>query len=345
MLGDDLLTELAPLVGRTDLAYAEPPQLLTGGFFTENHRFRLTGAPSPWDRTLVLRLFPVSVPDDIVQLEATVQGGVAAAGFPTPDVVHFDPSARLDGRRYFVMDYVSGAPMLGGISIGVLLRQGPRLLRRLSHTTADVQVQLHQVDPAPILAELGDVSVRVERWFDVLEDAIDAGATGFEAARRWLVDNRPPERGPLVICHGDLHPGNLLVDDHGRVLAVLDWTVATLAEPVFELGFTSMALSLAPIDAPPWVQRLVRRFGRGIARRYVRAYTDRSPVDLTTLPYYEALRCAMEVSNAARWRLIAADGRGHELLRPTWDSIAGVMVDYFRARTGVEITLPPPVSA
>jgi aminoglycoside phosphotransferase (APT) family kinase protein len=178
-----------------------------------------------------------------------------------------------------------------------------------------------------------------------LDAIVEQGATGFVAARDWLKANRPPERGPLVICHGDVHPGNLLVDEHGTVIALLDWSVATLAEPVLDLGFTTMALSLAPVDAPPLVQRIVRRLGRGIARRYVRAYTDRRPVDLAALGYYEALRCAMEVGNAAVWRLAMTDGvAAADHLRPTWDSIGDVMLEYFRQRTGVTIELPPPVS-
>ena len=342
VVADELLAELAPVIGVDDPSFAEPPVLLTGGFFTENHRFRLSNVPAPWDRPLVVRLFPLTVPDHVVHLEATVQGGVGDAGLPTPRVVHFDPGARIDGRRYFVMEFVNGVPLLGGIRVGVLVRQGPRLLRRLAHLTADVQLRLHAIDPTPIVAELEESHIRVDRWTARIEEVVDRGAVGFAAAHRWLVENRPPEPGRLVLCHGDLHPGNLLVDEAGNVTAVLDWTVATLAEPVFEIGFTTMALSLAPVDAPPFVQRIVRRLSRGIARRYVRAYTARDPIDLTALPYYEALRCAMEVSNAALWRLAVTEGRANELLRPTWDSIGDVMVDYFRARTGVEIELPPP---
>lgn len=343
VLADELLAELAPVVGRGGLTYVEPLQQLTGGYFTENHRFRLADMPAPWDRTLVLRLFPPTVPEHVVRLEATVQRGVAAAGLPTPEVVHFDIDGRLDGRRYFVMEFMSGVPMMGGIDLGTVLRQGPQLLTRLSRMTAEVQAELHSIDPTPIIDQVGDIPIRLDRWFERLQDVVDAGAIGFEHARRWLIENQPPEAERLVLCHGDLHPGNLLVDERGRMTAVLDWTVATLAEPALEVGFTTMALSLAPIDATPFVQRIVRVFGRGIARRYRRAYLDRNPIDLSAQPYYEALRCAMEVGNAALWRLAVADGRPDELLRPTWDSIAEVMVEYFGARTGIEIVLPPPV--
>jgi hypothetical protein len=60
-------------------------------------------------------------------------------------------------------------------------------------------------------------------------------------------------------------------------------------------------------------------------------------------PYYEALRCAVELGNAASYRLAVADGRGDDQPRPTWDPITDAMVHYFRVRTGVELTMPAPV--
>ena len=60
-------------------------------------------------------------------------------------------------------------------------------------------------------------------------------------------------------------------------------------------------------------------------------------------PYYEALRCASELTNVVSYRLARARGEQHDAPRPTWDSIADRMVDYFRDRTGVTLRLPPPV--
>src|SRR5262249_32091974 len=126
-VADELLAELRTVVGRDDLAYAEPPRRLTGGFFTENHVFALAGAPVPWDGHLVLRLFPRSMPHDAIVRETEVQRGLARAGYPTPPVVAYDDALRIDGRRYLVMEYVNGAPLMGGITPGKLIKDLPVL--------------------------------------------------------------------------------------------------------------------------------------------------------------------------------------------------------------------------
>jgi aminoglycoside phosphotransferase (APT) family kinase protein len=334
----ELLAELGSVLGRTDLTYAEPPVRLTGGFFTENHAFRLAGAPAPWDARLVLRLFPHSMPDDAVVRETEVQRGLASAGYPTPNVLAFDDNRRIDRRRYLVMEFMDGAPLMSGITPGKLIHDLPVLLRQLPKVMAEKQVELHAVDPDPIAARLEGVTSTVERWFTTLQYLVDHGGDGFADAHRWLVEHRPADRGPLVWCHGDLNPANVLADENGNVTAVLDWTVATLAEPALDIGFNTMALALAPVDAPKPLPAVARWAGRGIARRYVRHYLARSDIDLTNQRYYEALRCAVEVGNAAGYRIAPRE------LRPTWDSVADVMVRYFRERTGVTITMPAPAS-
>jgi hypothetical protein len=53
MLAEDLLAAVRSELSGGDVVYAEPPVLLSGGFFTENYAFRLAGAPAPWDGPLV----------------------------------------------------------------------------------------------------------------------------------------------------------------------------------------------------------------------------------------------------------------------------------------------------
>ena len=337
MLGDELLDVVRGETARADVAYAEPPAKLTGGFFTENYAFRIADAPPPWDGPLVARLFPSEAPADLPRREATLQRLLADQGYPAPGIVWFDDAARLLGRRCFVMRRLPGRAMVGGIKPRELFTSVPTLLRRLVDTTASAQAWLHRLDATPFVEELADLPIGIERWFERLAEFDDLAP-----AHTWLLARRPREASPRVLCHGDLHPGNILTEG-GRLTGVLDYTVATVAEPALDVGFTTMTLDITPIDAPAPVRRVAARFGHGIARRYVAAYIAQTGADLTNQRYYEALRCASELTNVVSYRLARASGAQHDAPRPTWDAVAPEMVEFFRVRSGVTLTLPPPM--
>jgi aminoglycoside phosphotransferase (APT) family kinase protein len=195
---------------------------------------------------------------------------------------------------------------------------------------------LHRLDTAPLIAGLAGAPAGVERWFDRLGEIDD-----LVPARAWLVAHRPREASPPVICHGDLHAGNILTDGD-RLTGVLDYTVATVAEPALDVGYTAMSFDLAPLEMPAVLQRVAAQFAAGIGRRYVAAYEKQTGADLSNQPYYEALRCASELTNVVSYRRARAEGVELDAPRPTWDAVGGRMVEYFRARTGVTLRLPPP---
>ena len=221
-----------------------------------------------------MRLFPTSSPPDLAHREAAVQTVVTEQGYPAARVLLFDEATRLLGRRFFVMERLPGHPMMGGIRIGELAGSAWRLFTRLADVTATLQASLHRIDAQPLLAELGAASAGIERWFGSVETQIGEGADGLSEVLRWLVQHRPDQPDRASICHGDLWGGNILVQD-GRVTGVLDWTTATIADPTLDVGFTSMSMSLAPIDAPAVVQRVAARIGRAMCSRYVRVYRAR----------------------------------------------------------------------
>ncbi len=337
VLDEELLETARAVTGRADLGYGERPTRLSGGFFTENLAFRLADAPRPWDGPLVVRLFPSEAPPDLARREATVQRVLSAQGYPAPAIVWFDDAARLVGRRCFVMRRLPGRVMLGGISLRELLTSAPKLLRNLVEVTASAQAWLHRLDAAPLVEALADLPTGVERWFERLA-VFDDLAAGLE----WLVTHRPADGTRPVVCHGDLHPGNILVDG-SRLSGVLDYTVVTVGEPALDVGYTTMSFDLTPVDTPAFVQRVVARFGAGIGRRYVASYARETGADLSNQRYYEALRCAGELTNVISYRLALLNDEPHDAPRPTWDSVAPQMVEYFRVRTGVTLRLPPPV--
>ena len=146
-----------------------------------------------------------------------------------------------------------------------------------------------------------------------------------------------------MLCHGDTWGGNLLLDDDGGVTGIIDWSAATVGEPALEVGFLRMALSLAPVGLPGPIQHFVQRMGRRVARAYQAHYEAGSDADLASIPYYEALRCGIELQPVVAYRAAAAGGSDYDGPRPSWDRVGGDMVDYFEARTGVRLQLPPPV--
>jgi aminoglycoside phosphotransferase (APT) family kinase protein len=337
---EELLAALAPVVGVRRLAYAEPPVRLGGGFYTENHAFQLAEVDWPWSAPLVVRIFPLHAPPDLAPREATVQTALVEQGYPAARVLWFHDDARLSGRQYLIMERLPGHPFLGDLGLTAIAGSAWRLLTRLPSVTASLHARLHRVDPTPVVARLSGTPAGLDRWFSHLEARVAEGADGLHEGLGWLIDHRPPPPAQPSLCHGDLWGANILVDGR-EVTGVLDWTLATVADPALDIGFTTMSLELAPIDASPRVQRAVASLGRGMARRYRRAYEHENPVDLSDRPYYEALRCAIEFAEVIAYRRAISEGDPGDRRRPTWDSIPDQMIEYFRARTGVSLALLP----
>lgn len=159
-----------------------------------------------------------------------MQRAVAAVGFPTPFVrASGGPECGL-GQAFMVMDRAAGGPALSGLDGGLTPAAVPRLLRRIPELLATSMARLHALDPELVRSELEqirDVPVTVPGLTSMLaRHAVEFDRPDLVDAARWLADH-PPERAPDVICHGDLHPFNLLAD--GDRVTVLDWSTTLLA--------------------------------------------------------------------------------------------------------------------
>jgi aminoglycoside phosphotransferase (APT) family kinase protein len=88
-----------------------------------------------------------------------------------------------------------------------------------------------------VLVDVGDLLGLIE------ERAVGVDRPDLVRAARHMPPNAPPP-GREAICHGDLHPFNLLVDK-GHV-SVVDWILGLVADPAFDLAFTGMVMAMAP---------------------------------------------------------------------------------------------------
>jgi aminoglycoside phosphotransferase (APT) family kinase protein len=283
-----------------DLEYERPPEPLLGGFWAELLAFSLACPPDGWSAELVARLMPDPRP---ARKEAIVQRAVAAAGYPTPLVrTAGGPDDGL-GRAFMVMDRAAGRSALSGLDTGLTAASARQVLQ-VPGLLATAMARLHALDPDLVRGELEqvrEVPVTVPELLAALGWlAGEAGRPDLADAARWLAGHRP---GPSadVICHGDLHPFNLLAD--GDHVTVLDWSNALLAPRAYDVGYTALLLSEPPLRVPGWQRPLLRLFGRRLARRFVRGYQRRTgtAVDPAELRWHQALVCLRALVEVAGW--------------------------------------------
>lgn len=121
------------------------------------------------------------------------------------------------------------------------------------------------------------------------------------AAARWLVEH-PPAAAPEVVCHGDLHPFNLLVDIHATV-TVLDWSAGLLAAGTYDVAFTGLLLAEPPVSVPRARRPRVRGAGGWLARWFRRTHCSRmgTELDPEALRWFEGVVCLRALVEGAGW--------------------------------------------
>jgi aminoglycoside phosphotransferase (APT) family kinase protein len=154
---------------------------------------------------------------------------------------------------------------------GVILRGSPsadrpiapELARRLCETLIDSMAALHSLDyHASGLDDVGKPSGYVERqvagWIKRYQDARTDDVPNVERTMSWLAANRPPDSGAAALIHNDFKFDNLVLDpgDLTRIVAVLDWEMATLGDPLMDLG-TTLAYWTEPDDPEPLQHHIV----------------------------------------------------------------------------------------
>ena len=287
--------------GTPGLEYERPPEPMQGGFWADLFSFSLANPPAGWPAELVARLMPDPA---VARKETIVQSAVAAAGFPTPVVrASGGPDCGL-GRAFMVMDRAVGQLAMSGLDGAPTPAVMSRLLRQIPELLAGTMARLHALDPDLVrgaLEQVRGVPVTVAGLVSVLAGfAAEFGRPDLVGAARWLTDH-PPAPAPEVICHGDLHPFNLLAD--GDRVTVLDWSTALLAPRAYDVAFTSLLLSEPPLRVPGWQRPLVHAFGALLARRFVRGYQRWAAVTVESgaLRWYQAVVCLRALVEVASW--------------------------------------------
>jgi aminoglycoside phosphotransferase (APT) family kinase protein len=203
------------------------------------------------ERELVLRRPPFgskvkSAPD--MGREVAVLSKLAPVYDRAPRVIAYEPTGDVLGAPFYLMERRRG----------VILRKDvpddPALIARVCDLLVDALVDLHAVDYAA--AGLGDfgkpagyvgrqVGGWIERYAGSQTDEIAAMAT----AGAWLAAHQPAD-GPPALIHNDFKFDNVIFDSKlERITGVLDWEMATIGDPLMDLG-TALAYWMQANDGP-----------------------------------------------------------------------------------------------
>lgn len=170
---------------------------------------------------------------------------------PRPLVYCEDPAVL--GAPFYVMERVAGVILRATLPEG--LEVAPGEMRRISESFIDNLAAIHAVDyRAAGLGDLGRPEGYVERqvagWVGRYEKSKTDDIPALDRAARWLAEHRPADSGAALI-HNDYKYDNLVLDpaDLPTIRAVLDWEMATLGDPLMDLG-TTLGYWVEEADAP-----------------------------------------------------------------------------------------------
>ncbi|MFJ2031971.1 phosphotransferase family protein [Streptosporangium sp. NPDC087985] len=141
------------------------------------------------------------------------------------------------GAPFYVMEKVEGTPYRTASELEPL---GPDHTRLICERMVDTLAALHAVNPAAVgLSDFGRpegfLERQVRRWSRQLAASYSRDLAGAEELHRLLEANVPEPSDPTIV-HGDFRLDNLLVDGAGEVVAVLDWEMATLGDPLTDIA-------------------------------------------------------------------------------------------------------------
>ena len=328
---DALVAVLREAAGDPGLALAGPAVPLTGGFWAELLAFRVAGE----DRDLVARFMPDPA---TAAKETVVQRVVAELGFATPAVRWSGGPAAGDGRAFLVMDRVAGHPLLAGLGGPAAVGRLPTLARTIPAVLGCTMAALHALDADEVRARLADERVMARTPLELAghlaELASMSGRADLVAAARWLLDHPPPP-GEVVVCHGDLHPFNVLLDAGGAPV-VLDWSASILAPREYDVAFTELLLGNPPLAVPAPARPALGVAGRWLARRFRRRYLEASGavLDDRSLRWHTSLLCLRGLVEVAGW---VAAGRADAHAGHPWLTLGPALSARLAATVGTPV--------
>jgi aminoglycoside phosphotransferase (APT) family kinase protein len=275
---------------------------IPGGASRETYRFvaRLDGDARP----LILRRDP---PGSLIETDRRLEY-LALQSFcdrvPAPRPVAMDTEGAELERPFFIMERVEGGAVASPFTV---MPYGANA-RVVGEAFFDILGRIAGADPAPLpIAEVAAIPapedcwrVAVDHWAAVIDADEQHPQPIVRAAIRALRRKPPPPPSAVRVVHGDYRGGNFLHGPDGRILAVLDWEMVHLGDPLEDLAWAIDPL-WNPFDASTVAAMIPREEALAIWSK-----ASGLPVDETALTWWSLFAA---VKGQAIWTSAAKEYR------------------------------------
>ncbi len=294
------------------------------GHGRSNLTYRIHAGEESW----VLRRPPLSHVQPTahdMKREFRVISALAATDVPVPGTVALCEDASVNDAPFYVMEYVEGFVPADATEFARRFDEGAR--RRIGEELIDILVHLHSIVPDDVgLGDFGKpegyLERQVRRFSDQLTRVKTRDVPDLEELARRLAAALPAQSGSGIV-HGDYRLDNCILDKEGRIVAVLDWEMAALGDPLADVGLMMMDWAgqqssdspAAPMIAGTAVTALP---GFPTREEVTARYAERSGRDLSSLAFYTVLahfKLAVILENMhARFLAGGTVGTGFEVI-------------------------------
>jgi aminoglycoside phosphotransferase (APT) family kinase protein len=267
--------------------------LISGG--RSNLTYRVRGNGREW----VLRRPPLGhvlpTAHDMAR-EHRVLSALAATDVPAPRPFALCEDPAVNDYPFYVMEYRPGVVLADDIPSGYA--ESPADRRRISEALVTTLVRLHAVDYRAVGLDgfghpEGYLERQVRRWGQQWERSRTGPLPEIDDLARRLRAALPESPAPTIV-HGDYRLGNMALDpaDPGRVAAIFDWEMATLGDPLADLGYTLIYWVEAGDPQRPanlGVSPFTTRSGFFTRAEIIAAYAAHSGRNVEAVDYYQVL--------------------------------------------------------
>jgi aminoglycoside phosphotransferase (APT) family kinase protein len=282
-----------------EVADVEVPVRVTGGFdfWIYGLHFGGAGLPAPWAAPLIARIPAAAGRFPLLERECRLQAWVAGHGYPAPPLVELIPPGELFGSPVQVMRRVAGTRMDDAVMAT------PSLIPHLAGQLAASQVALHR-QPVPEWAQSGPGWSLIDRRLALARYLVAQGLGGPVAEALERAEQIVPllEVPDPVICHGDFHPRNLLLD--AGTVWVIDWTDAGIGDRHGDIARTQWLFRFAAVALNGETGGGVSQALTALSRDYLPSYRREVPVDAARL------RLWMPLQHLDAWAVAVAGQQG-----------------------------------